>query len=153
MVRINIIDVKLLSDEHLRAEWTEIQMLIKFMYKYPNGKIPPRYTLNSGHMSYFRNKYTYIQQRLSQIYNELKRRKFNVNHGLYKQYSALLTTMFITRTPGIVEFTEGSYEKIISRISERLRQPLRKTNPYHYYKKVANVEDLIYNMEQIYQKI
>ena len=62
-MRINVIDVKYLSDAHLRAENREILMSCHYYRKsaesgkgIQRNKIPEQYTLNQGHAMFFYNK-------------------------------------------------------------------------------------------------
>jgi len=56
MVRINIIPVNLLADQHLIAEWNECFMLIGITLKDKLPLDPPKeYTLGKGHINFFSN--------------------------------------------------------------------------------------------------
>lgn len=78
MVRINIIDPKKLSDQHLIAEYNEILMLIGHIRKHPKtDSIPDSYCLGKGHIKFFKNKLNYINKRHNLLKTEMKRRGFN----------------------------------------------------------------------------
>jgi len=81
MVRINLIKPQFLSDQHLLAEHNEIQMLITWKNKHSVSKDsdPTHFTLNKGHMSFFRNKGLYLALRLLSLNNECKKRGFKGN--------------------------------------------------------------------------
>lgn len=80
MVRINIINPKKLSDQHLIAEYLEIMMLIGYVKKHPNKTgIPESYTLGKGHIKFFKDKLIYLKNRHIDIKNEMKKRGFAVN--------------------------------------------------------------------------
>lgn len=79
MVRINIIDPKYLLDQHLLAEWNEIQMLLGTIVKHPNITWQPdSYKLGKGHINFFKDKALYLFDRLSYLYYELEKRGYNV---------------------------------------------------------------------------
>lgn len=82
MVRVNIINPKSLSDQHLIAEYDEILMLLGYVKRYPNIKeneIPKKYCLNKGHMKFFKNKLLYLKKRHELIKKEMKCRNFKTN--------------------------------------------------------------------------
>jgi len=77
MVRVNLISPKLLSDQHLIAEYNELLMLRGYIKKYPKlTEIPKNYCLGKGHMMFFKNKAGYLKQRHEQIKMEMKKRGF-----------------------------------------------------------------------------
>jgi deoxyribonuclease (pyrimidine dimer) len=77
MVRINLINPKNLSDQHLIAEYNEILMLIGYVKKHPQlEKIPKNYALGKGHIIFFKNKLKYLKNRHEQIKKEMKKRGF-----------------------------------------------------------------------------
>ena len=86
MTRINVINVKLLTDQHLFAEYREITRIFSLVKqaceKYPQGeilaKIPPTYRLNTGHVLFFYNKLEFIEKRYFALRDEVLRRGFNV---------------------------------------------------------------------------
>lgn len=84
MVRINIIPVEELTDQHLRAEYVEILMLCQGLKRTLNSKngfvkerVPERYTLNTGHMYFFYNKGKYLRKRFLLVKREMVARGFN----------------------------------------------------------------------------
>lgn len=78
MVRINLIEPKVLSDQHLIAEHNEIQMLMTTLLKYGHKETTQHeFTLGRGHMRFFYNKPHYIWNRLQKLNLECKNRGFN----------------------------------------------------------------------------
>lgn len=83
MTRINLIDVKLLTDQHLFAEFREIKhvpsalhrRLKKHTFAATKLIIPPKYTLNTGHITFFMDKMDYLANRYMELIEELDRRK------------------------------------------------------------------------------
>lgn len=81
MTRINAgIPPQKLSNKHLLAEHREIKRIPNVVAK---GKanmegIPAEFTLGKGHVKFFYDKQEYLFTRYLQIYQECKRRGFNV---------------------------------------------------------------------------
>ena len=85
MVRVNIINPKNLTDQHLIAEYKEIIMLIGYVKKHSEtspDKIPKHYLLGSGHILFFKNKLSYIKNRFNKIKKEMKKRGFKANRNI-----------------------------------------------------------------------
>lgn len=85
-MRINIINPKYLTDNHLIAEYRETKMSTYYYTKSVNSKngidvskISERYTLNKGHAYMWFNKYGYINKRFKVICDEMKERGFQTN--------------------------------------------------------------------------
>ena len=80
MVRINLINPKYLSDQHLIAEYNEILKLIGHVKKYPKiNEMPKEYCLSKGHITFFKNKLKYLKERHNLIKKEMKKRGFKAN--------------------------------------------------------------------------
>ncbi len=80
MVRINLINPKNLSDQHLIAEYNEILMLLGYVKKYPHiDNIPEEYCLGKGHIKFFKNKLKYLKNRFDLIKKEMLKRGFSSN--------------------------------------------------------------------------
>lgn len=80
MVRVNIINPRNLSDQHLVAEYLEILMLITYAKKHPSTEgIPNRYCLGKGHIKFFKNKLKYLKKRHEKIKQEMKKRGFKTD--------------------------------------------------------------------------
>ena len=85
MTRINLVNPRELSDQHLVAEYREIFMVgsslqrsikSKYWLKTINN-IPDEFTLNKGHVTFFYNKGMYLDKRYSLLVKEMKRRGMN----------------------------------------------------------------------------
>ncbi|MBW2987477.1 pyrimidine dimer DNA glycosylase/endonuclease V [Candidatus Woesearchaeota archaeon] len=77
MVRVNIINPRCLTDQHLVAEYLEILMLVSYVKKHPDtGEIPKDYRLGKGHILFFKNKLLYLKKRHERLKKEMKRRGF-----------------------------------------------------------------------------
>lgn len=83
MVRINILNPKFLSDQHLIAEYNEILMLFGYVKKHPHThfnqlhKIPKSYKLGEGHILFFKDKLKYLERRFELIKKEMSHRGFS----------------------------------------------------------------------------
>lgn len=83
MTRINVIEVKELSRQHLVAEYRELPRIYAFVEKAvargltpDTMPIPAQYTLGKGHMYFFANKLTFIRYRQRDLIAEMKRRGY-----------------------------------------------------------------------------
>ena len=77
MVRVNLVNPKFLTDQHLIAEYAEMLMLITYIKQFPENKnIPEKFTLKTGHMRFFKDKVLYLKKRHAQIREEMKKRGF-----------------------------------------------------------------------------
>ena len=83
MVRINLIEPKKLSDQHLIAEYNEILMLVGYMRKFPKLiGIPDSYRLGEGHIKFFKNKLGYLAERFELLKKKRNTRGFSANLNL-----------------------------------------------------------------------
>lgn len=84
MTRINVVPVEELTQRHLIAELHEIVRLPTNLHQSLNRKskhfsmseIPAKYTLGTGHVKYFFNKFGYLKQRFEQLIKEMDRRGY-----------------------------------------------------------------------------
>lgn len=79
MVRVNLVPVSELSNQHLLAERVELLMLSKNLQKFKLTTIPDKYCLGVGHQKFFMNKCDFLRQRFKLIENECIKRKFKIN--------------------------------------------------------------------------
>lgn len=87
MTRINIVPVEELHRQHLLAEYREIARLPGNLHASLNRKskpfsvteIPSKYTLGTGHVKFFFNKFGYLKKRFEQLVSEMERRGYNAN--------------------------------------------------------------------------
>jgi len=83
MTRINVsIPPRELTTQHLIAEHREIKripnMVASGRAKIVN--IPITFTLGKGHVVFFYNKLLYLKKRYEELYQECKKRNFNVSY-------------------------------------------------------------------------
>ena len=79
MTRINLVPAENLADQHLFAEWREIKMVPAALRRSLRTKtiqsilksVPSRYTLNTGHVTFFYNKMKFLTDRYEILSNEL----------------------------------------------------------------------------------
>jgi deoxyribonuclease (pyrimidine dimer) len=78
MTRINTIAPSDLTNEWLLAEWRELPRIVNELEKHPKrfnlSKIPEDFTLNTGHVLFFRDKLLFLAKRHREIKKELKLR-------------------------------------------------------------------------------
>ena len=86
MTRINTVDVQSLTDQHLMAEYRELPMVNASLKRSLNSKrgfdinrIPKKYTLNSGHVTFFYDKGKWLHDRYQSLISELRNRNFDIN--------------------------------------------------------------------------
>ncbi len=136
MVRINIINPKYLTDQHLIAEYDEMLMLLGYVKRYlkiKDGSIPERYTLGKGHMLFFKDKLRYIQKRHELIKEEMRRRGFKPSKRIIlKEYPRTLHNDW--------KPLKDDYKIIIERIISKIN---KKPDYYRYYGKYRDKDFLI----------
>ena len=87
VTRINTIDPKHLTDQHLMAEYRELPMVLSALKRSLQTqsestiikKIPGKFTLNSGHVLFFYDKILFLKRRYEQLQLELIDRGFNID--------------------------------------------------------------------------
>lgn len=140
MTRINsAIPVKALTDEHLLAEHREIKRICaQFKSSILEGKksvkIPERFTLGTGHVTFFLDKGLFTFTRYRAIYTECKDRGFQVedysaNWDIYKETPAYYLDY---------QCTKEEYLLLKERILERIGSSPKAT--FHYYSLPVNKE-------------
>jgi deoxyribonuclease (pyrimidine dimer) len=140
MVRINIINPKCLADQHLIAEYDEMLMLLGYVERYPKirvikgqSEIPENYTLNKGHMKFFKDKLLYLKNRHELIKKEMIKRGFKPTKKIdLKKYPKNLRNDWKPRTK--------DYDIIIERITWKIN---KKPKYYRYYGKYRDKDFLI----------
>lgn len=129
MVRVNLIHPKKLADQHLVAEYNEILMLLGYVTRYPEIKIikgkseiPENYTLNKGHMLFFKDKLKYLKKRHEQIKKEMKKRRFKMD-----------VTIDLKKYPKSLHNDWKPKQRDILIIKERLIWKINKKPKYYRY--------------------
>ena len=123
MTRINIgIPPKQLTNKHLLAEHREIKRIPNAITKgkYNLKSIPSKFTLGTGHVSYFYDKLGYLKERYISLYNECIARGFNVQN-YEASWNGVPMSLMNDYTP-----TEKDIQIITERIADRLANPISK---------------------------
>ena len=83
MTRINLVNPKILTDQHLVAEYRELPMVFGSLARTLNSrvgfdhkKIKSRCPLGGGHVYFFYDKLSYLQKRYLEIIKEMRSRGF-----------------------------------------------------------------------------
>lgn len=77
MTRINCVDVKILSRQHLVAEYKELPRIYALVAKSKKGRrLPSNYTMGTGHVLFFYNKMAWIKVRHKQLIDAMIRRGY-----------------------------------------------------------------------------
>ncbi len=134
MVRVNIIEPRKLSDQHLVAEYLEILMLLGYVRKNSslNG-IPKDYVLGPGHIKFFKNKLLYLKNRHEEIKKEMQKRKFKTD-------ASVVLSEFPKELINDWKPKKEDFDKIISRITYKINL---KPNFYRYYGEYKDKEFFI----------
>lgn len=123
-MRINIIPVQELADQHLFAEFREIKMLPKMFLKSYNtslgiqfNRIKSSYTLNAGHGYFFYNKFAYIERRFKELKEEVQARGYKTDSFDF-DLSKIPVQFFNDYIPTFEE-QQVNVERILLRISDK----------------------------------
>ena len=136
MTRINSnVDPKKLMDQHLMAEYRELPMVLASLRRSLKTqserevlkKIPPRFTLNRGHVLFFYNKLTFLKNRYDRLVNELHNRGYNLDQNRTLDLNGIPSTFFNDWTA-----TPADDAVLEQRIKEKIAM---KPSWYKYYGK------------------
>lgn len=141
MTRINsAIPVRHLTDEHLLAEHREIKRLPAcFVKSYISGalkRIPKKFCLGTGHVTFFLNKAQFTLDRYKQIHEECIRRDFNVPDYSENWKQVIMKDYWNSYVP-----TEEEQKLLIQRITDKI-QGSSKTF-FHYEGKAITKDKAI----------
>jgi len=79
VTRINVVDPRDLTDEHLFAEWRELPRVFSLAAASPAGRpVPAAYTLGTGHMLFFLPRLGWLGRRHAALTVELLSRGYNL---------------------------------------------------------------------------
>lgn len=147
MTRINIIDPTLLADQHLVAEYRETAMVPASLKRtltsvkgYRVKAIPSKFTLNSGHVTFFYNKLQYLSDRYESLVAEMMRRRMTPDLTRVLNFDGIPNECFGDWTP-----SKAEQRIVIDRITQRLRQ---RDGWYRYHGKIVDVQQLVDGMEK-----
>lgn len=136
MTRINLVRAKDLADQHLFAEWREIKMIVPAAKRSLQSrsieqiceKIPPYYTLNTGHVTFFYNKLPFLKDRFRELTDELLQRGFDITPFNFETPDYTYVWLRISQknwSPNKEEI-QTNIDRIVVRLNER-------PNWYRYY--------------------
>ncbi len=133
MVKINLINPRLLTDEHLRAENLEITYLKSNSKKFKS--VSDSFSLGKGHQVFFKNKLNYLTLRQYDLKTEMVKRGFKASLNL---------PLIIGKS----EFKPTKENKyiILKRLIEKVKL---KPSYYHYYGNKIKMEDYTNLLESI----
>lgn len=136
MTRINIIPPEELMDQHLIAEYRETRLLtqnLRRSFQSKNGmdktKIPKQFTLNAGHILFFKDKGEYIRKRYDQLQAEMR------NRGFTPTFPEIDTTIWPNGFKNDWVPSERDMSIVRERIALRISQ---RPGWYRYYGKVID---------------
>jgi len=141
MTRINLVEPKELTDQHLIAELKEINQLAGQFKKSLNGKhgifgIPESFRLGKGHVKFFYDKGLYLHKRFNDIRSEAIIRGFDViaefnNTFPYEYYNDW-------------EPNSEDVSIVVERITQRI---LEKNNYYKYCGVNINTQEYLNKLQ------
>lgn len=125
MTRINVIEPKELTREHLVAEYREItrlpgnlkQSLTRKTKAFQLTEIPSQYTLGKGHVKFFYDKMLFLQKRFEQLVTEMLRRGYKPNFTDSSIFIPENEKYYNDYSP-----TENAVKINLERIQERLKK-------------------------------
>jgi deoxyribonuclease (pyrimidine dimer) len=132
-----------LADQHLFAEWREIKMIapaaVRSLKTRAPGKIvesiPPAYTMNRGHVTFFYNKLEFLKDRLGELTHELLQRDYKITNFDFVTDHYRMAWHEIPQTAWTP--TTDDIVVNIARIADRLNQ---RPSWYRYYGSVKPPE-------------
>ncbi len=128
MTRINLVPPSELTDQHLFAEYREIRMVPASLARSLRARradavlaaIPPRFTLNAGHVTFFYDKGRYLERRYRELMDELDRRGINFTRGIpFDRFAVFADPHFAGDYEPTNDDLRLVRERIALRISER----------------------------------
>ena len=149
MTRINVIPVEDLADQHVMAEYRELLMVNASLRRSLNSKrgfsldrIPPKYTLNTGHVTFFYDKGLFLFNRYKQLIDELYYRKYEIDPSARKTDWSMFEGIFWNDWTPTKEDKAINAERILIRL-------LEKPSFYNYNKSKIN-DEFINNIKEKY---
>lgn len=130
MTRINLVQPTELTDQHLIAEYRETRLLTALMRRsfaatgYNKDKIPKQFTLNTGHVTFFKDKGLYISKRYQALIDEMRVRGFD------PQFETIDTSVWPTECYNDWQPSERDLDVVRERIKLRISQ---RPGWYRYY--------------------
>lgn len=147
MTRINsAIHVMCLTDEHLLAEHREIKRLPFCLNKAIKSgsvkRIPKKFVLGKGHVTFFLNKLEFCRKRYRDIYAECLLRHFYV-----EDYEKNFVYDIPDEYQGDYTPTDEERQLLIDRITDRIMNSKKKI--WHYYGQAISKETAVRLLEDV----
>lgn len=126
-MRLNLVPVKILTDQHLIAERRELRMIPPLLQKKFDKQgqdlrqdIPAQFTLGTGHMNFWLDKIQFLEQRFISLTGEMIVRGFNPDKSLMiNTYLAEKEGFYKTNWKPKSQDIKVSAERIYSKILEK----------------------------------
>lgn len=135
MTRVNLIDPKILTDQHLNAERVELTMAFssarRSLHSRNGLRVGDKFTLNSGHVIFFHNKIGYLKDRFFKLSNEM------ISRGMHPRSPWPDDSWVRSDMWGTYEASEDDFKIVKTRIRERL---LKKPSWYRFHKTPISLE-------------
>lgn len=149
MTRINVVDPKVLTDQHLLAEYREMPRVITASEKHfqKHGTYipidqPSQYVLGTGHMKFFYDKHSYLWNRHIDLVNELIKRGFKPTFSIDEVAQDMSYVWEPRDTDRILN---------ARRLSERIRDA--KSNPMYYRKEIDRTDAIDMILDEFTKQI
>lgn len=136
MTRINLVDPKVLTDQHLITEYRELPRIVgnvrkaiaanKSWQKDYAKKAPKQFVLGTGHMTFFYNKLQFLVERHKLLVDECVARGIQITHTDGLDISDIPDNWKGTYTP-----TEDEVHLSIARINKKISE---KPDWYKFWK-------------------
>ena len=156
-MRINVIAVECLADQHLQAEMREIILSIHYYMKSSkskNGinfkKIPKEYILSTGHATMWYNKFGYILNRYHLLLKEMKLRGYKteaIEEKFLPLFEENIPTFLRNDYSATLKDFDINLERILTRIKSKYTE--NKPNFYKLNKKVLTYEEWVQYYNQV----
>lgn len=133
MTRINVIDPRKLTDQHLMAEYRELPRVFGYAYNAigRNVNAPKNYIMGTGHVAFFYDKTPWLVERHAAIVSELLKRGYDL-----KRTDALVSVEGYPPS----DWSPSPVDVEVN--MERLRLRLREKNGtfYTHYKQTVGMD-------------
>lgn len=147
MARVNVgINPVYLADQHLIAESVEITMITGSLAKNDyqiKGGIPTNFVLGKGHINFFKNKLTYLKQRLEAVNQEMLNRSFNPSTTINLE---AFPEQFINGWVPTLDDTKKVQQRVLERLTKRINGKPGQGFYRYQSKLISNIECFIQDM-------
>jgi deoxyribonuclease (pyrimidine dimer) len=155
MTRINLIDPKLLADQHCHAEHREIVRIPTLLRDTLNKKsrneinrsIPSEYTMGQGHVKFFLDKMGFLHDRHVALTEELHLRGYNLNDTKTSEEIFLqgIDKEFCLVYNPDKKAVKTNVERILTRIEEKesFYKFMKEPCPVGFFRQIYTTNNLI----------